>query len=59
MLQMTFTSKNGTGTGEIDVVIGTVDGIPVGEMGHLLGHCLLRDVKPSQCKTIMLHYLGH
>lgn len=29
MLGMTFTSKNGTGTGEIDVVIGTVDGIPV------------------------------
>ena len=31
MLGMTFTSQKGTGTGEIDVVIGTVDGIPVGE----------------------------
>ena len=30
-LNMTFTSKKGTGTGEIDVVIRTVDGIPVGE----------------------------
>ena len=30
---MTFTTKKGTGTGEIDVVILTVDGIPVGEGG--------------------------
>ena len=38
MLEMAFTSKNGTGTGEIDVVVATVDGIPVGEMTCLLGH---------------------
>ena len=33
MLAMSFTTKKGTGTGEIDVVIGTVDGIPVGKGG--------------------------
>ena len=50
MLGMTFTSQKGTGTGEIDVVIGTVDRIPVGEgwvlaKGHkgytVQGHCPL------------------
>ena len=28
---MLFDTKNGTGTGEIDLLINTVDGIPVGD----------------------------
>ena len=30
-IEMLFMTKNGTGTGEIDLDIDTVDGIPVGE----------------------------
>ena len=30
-VELLFQTKNGTGTGEIDLLINTVDGIPVGE----------------------------
>ena len=30
VISMTFTTQKGTGTGEVDVVVETVDGIPVG-----------------------------
>ena len=29
---LTYVSKNGTGTGELDIEIRTVDGIPVGKI---------------------------
>ena len=67
MLGMTFTSKNGTGTGEIDVVIGTVDGIPVGErhaVSIMQDHCVLHYAMSSiamssimQCPPFCTAYL--
>ena len=35
-ITMTITTVNGTGTGESDLVIFTVDGIPVGESIELI-----------------------
>ena len=34
VIGLTYVSKNGTGTGEMDVDIRTVDGIPVGKIVH-------------------------
>ena len=37
-IDVTYVSKNGTGTGELVIVIHTVDGIPVGKVTTSVGH---------------------
>ena len=37
-IDVTYVSKNGTGTGELVIVIHTVDGIPVGKVTTSVHH---------------------